>query len=325
MPNLFTMDTWQQYHEADEYDEDQSGKGWDWSSQSHQISCDVCRKSITRLEQRRQERFWNQCFCVEHRSDGTPECFSCRRLEGANAAEFLKLDDNRKICQDCFEFRGRCPIFLVDSTEMSRLSSLLGHGDGHGDGYGPQAGLTMYYPKPKIYVENVKSLSRRGNKIEVKVERETYKLYPPFTAVFILFGLPRAMMGSILAHELTHAWFMQTGVRHMKTKTEEGICQVIAHEFLRWFEAPEWEASSSNGNFSREPNSLSSGSKQAFDNWGYQALDYAIEDGTLPQEPNPLLSGSNWAFDNWGYRALDYAMDNGTLPHEPNPISCVIS
>lgn len=85
------------------------------------------------------------------------------------------------------------------------------------------------------------------------------------TAILVLFGLPRLLTGSILAHETTHvrasslpcckgrrctkhshqppygmplqAWLRMSGFaahRHLRPQVEEGLCQLIA---LLWLEA----------------------------------------------------------------------------------------
>jgi hypothetical protein len=53
------------------------------------------------------------------------------------------------------------------------------------------------------------------------------------TAILVLYGLPRLLTGSILAHELMHAWLrLAGGFPHMQPEVEEGICQVISYIWL---------------------------------------------------------------------------------------------
>ncbi|XLR70571.1 hypothetical protein S83_021243 [Arachis hypogaea] len=52
------------------------------------------------------------------------------------------------------------------------------------------------------------------------------------TAILILFGLPRLLTGSILAHEMMHAWLRLKGYRTLSQNVEEGICQVMAYMWL---------------------------------------------------------------------------------------------
>lgn len=52
----------------------------------------------------------------------------------------------------------------------------------------------------------------------------------------VLFGLPRLLTGSILAHECCHAYLRMAGYaahRHLEPQVEEGLCQLMA---LLWLE-----------------------------------------------------------------------------------------
>ena len=54
------------------------------------------------------------------------------------------------------------------------------------------------------------------------------------TAVLVLFGLPRDLTASILAHEAMHVWMKLTkSIPYpLPMKVEEGLCQVIANRYL---------------------------------------------------------------------------------------------
>lgn len=54
------------------------------------------------------------------------------------------------------------------------------------------------------------------------------------TAVLVLFGLPRDLTASILAHEAMHVWMSLTkSIPYpLPKKVEEGLCQVIANSYL---------------------------------------------------------------------------------------------
>lgn len=53
------------------------------------------------------------------------------------------------------------------------------------------------------------------------------------TAILVLYGLPWLLTGSILAHEVMHAWLRLSGYAHLTPKVEEGLCQLMA---LLWLE-----------------------------------------------------------------------------------------
>lgn len=58
--------------------------------------------------------------------------------------------------------------------------------------------------------------------------------------LLLLYGLPRLLSGSIMAHELMHAWLRMEGCMGLSLKVEEGLCQLMAclwldrqHELLK--------------------------------------------------------------------------------------------
>ncbi|KAI3427464.1 uncharacterized protein J3R85_009509, partial [Psidium guajava] len=53
------------------------------------------------------------------------------------------------------------------------------------------------------------------------------------TAILIcMVSLGMLLTGSILAHEMMHAWLRLEGYRNLSPEVEEGICQVLAHMWL---------------------------------------------------------------------------------------------
>jgi len=55
------------------------------------------------------------------------------------------------------------------------------------------------------------------------------------TAILVLFGMPRLLTGSIIAHELMHAWLKLSGLpadMQLLPMVEEGLCQLMAHLWL---------------------------------------------------------------------------------------------
>jgi hypothetical protein len=53
----------------------------------------------------------------------------------------------------------------------------------------------------------------------------------------VLYGLPKLATGSIMAHEMMHAYLRMCGVLELPLKTEEGMCQLMA--YLRLDYAPQ--------------------------------------------------------------------------------------
>lgn len=54
-----------------------------------------------------------------------------------------------------------------------------------------------------------------------------------FTCLYTHFLSHRLLTGSILAHEMMHAWLRLQGYPNLKPEIEEGICQVLAHMWLK--------------------------------------------------------------------------------------------
>jgi len=54
------------------------------------------------------------------------------------------------------------------------------------------------------------------------------------TGMLLLYGMPRTLCGSVLCHELTHAWFRLQGFPRLDLQSEEGTCQLMA---LLWTQA----------------------------------------------------------------------------------------
>ncbi|PNH07917.1 Chromosome-associated kinesin KIF4, partial [Tetrabaena socialis] len=50
--------------------------------------------------------------------------------------------------------------------------------------------------------------------------------------LLLLYGLPRLLAGSIIAHELMHAWLRMAGVVGLELRVEEGLCQLMAGLWL---------------------------------------------------------------------------------------------
>ena len=54
------------------------------------------------------------------------------------------------------------------------------------------------------------------------------------TALLVMYGLPRLLTGSILAHECMHAWFVLNYIDCSNKTVNEGLSQLMA---LIWIEA----------------------------------------------------------------------------------------
>ena len=52
------------------------------------------------------------------------------------------------------------------------------------------------------------------------------------TAILVQSGLSRLLTGSIIAHEVMHAWLRYRHVRELSLDGEEGLCQLMASLWL---------------------------------------------------------------------------------------------
>lgn len=114
--------------------------------------------------------------------------------------------------------------------------------------------------------QTVSTIARRprigGNRIlDMFTESRKLTRRCEVTAILILYGLPRLLTGSILAHELMHAWLRLNGFRTLSPDVEEGICQVLSHMWLE-SEVMAGSGSSSHGASTSSGISSSSSSKK---------------------------------------------------------------
>ncbi|KAL9260072.1 DA1-like protein [Drosera capensis] len=240
--------------------------------------CGVCSQFIPTnpagLIEYRAHPFWDQKYCPQHEHDGTPRCCSCERMEPRGMG-YVSLDDGRKLCLECLDsavmdtnecqplyqdiqrfYETLCmrveqqvPLLLVERQALNEAME----GEKHGHHHMPETrGLCLSEE------QTITSVLRRprtaGGKRTMNVITEPYKLTRrcEVTAILVLYGLPRLLTGSILAHEMMHAWLRLQGFRMLNPQIEEGICQVLAHMWL------ESQLKSSSGSSSDEASSSSS-------------------------------------------------------------------
>ncbi|KZV20211.1 hypothetical protein F511_01068 [Dorcoceras hygrometricum] len=298
--------------------------------ESYHPKCDVCqhfiRTNAAGLIEYRAHPFWSQKYCPSHEHDGTPRCCSCERMESWDSRS-AALNDGRKLCLECLDssimdtnecqpllrdiqdfFAGlnmevtqKIPILLV---ERQALNDAMG-GERHGHHHVPETrGLCLSEE------QTISTILRRprlgaGNKV-FGMRTEPYKLrrHCEVTAILILYGLPRLLTGSILAHEMMHAWLRLNGYQTLRQDVEEGICQVMAN---MWLESQSQSSSdtSSSGRGLRSPferklamflkNQIATDTSEIYGN-GFRAANQAV-----------LKFGLR--------RTLDHMRETGKFPH----------
>uniref|UniRef100_A0A7C9ENY7 LIM zinc-binding domain-containing protein n=1 Tax=Opuntia streptacantha TaxID=393608 RepID=A0A7C9ENY7_OPUST len=238
--------------------------------EQHHPRCDVCKNFIPTnpagLIEYRAHPFWMQKYCPSHEHDMTPRCCSCERMEPRDT-KYLVLDDGRKLCLECLDssimdtnecqplyieirefYEGlnmkvqqQIPLLLVERQALNEAME----GEKQGHHHLPETrGLCLSEE------QTVRTILRRpriggGHRI-IDMITEPYRLVRrcEVTAILILFGLPRLLTGSILAHEMMHAWLRLNGYPNLTPEVEEGICQVLAH---MWLESEIMAGSGSSG------------------------------------------------------------------------------
>ncbi|KAK9165622.1 hypothetical protein Scep_000813 [Stephania cephalantha] len=201
----------------------------------------------------RAHPFWNQKYCPSHEHDGTPRCCSCERMEPRDT-QYIFLGDGRRLCLECLDsavmdtnecqplymdiqefYEGlnmkvtqQVPLLLVERTALNEAME----GEKHGHHHMPETrGLCL---SEEQTISTILRRPRIGGGRIIDMITEPYRLTRrcEVTAILILYGLPRLLTGSILAHEMMHAWLRLNGFRTLPPDVEEGICQVLAHMWL---------------------------------------------------------------------------------------------
>lgn len=253
--------------------------------EKHHPRCDVCKNFIPSnaagLIEYRAHPFWLQKYCPSHERDGTPRCCSCERMEPTDT-RYLALEDGRKLCLECLDssimdthecqplyleiqefYEGlnmkveqQVPLLLVEKQALNEAME----GEKNGHHHMPETrGLCLSEE------QTISVISRRpriGGFRIIDMFTEPYRLIRrcEVTAILILYGLPRLLTGSILAHEMMHAWLRLNGYPNLSPDVEEGICQVLAH---MWLESEILAGSGSSAASSSSASSSSSSSPES--------------------------------------------------------------
>ncbi|KAJ1393205.1 Zinc finger, LIM-type [Sesbania bispinosa] len=284
----------------------------------------------------RAHPFWIQKYCPSHEHDNTPRCCSCERMEPQEAG-YIALKDGRKLCLECLDsaimdtsecqplyadiqkfyeslnmrLDQQIPLLLVERQALNEARE----GEKNGHYHMPETrGLCLS--------EELSTISRRprhgtGNRA-LDTRTQPYKLTSrcDVTAILILYGLPRLLTGSILAHEMMHAWLRLKGFRTLSQDVEEGICQVLAHMWL------ESELSSASGsNFVSTSSSSASyaarkGKRPDFERKLGEFFKHQIESDISPVYGDGFRAGYR-AVRKYGLqRTLHHIRMTGSFPYE---------
>ncbi|KAG5123485.1 hypothetical protein AAZX31_11G061100 [Glycine max] len=317
--------------------------------EKHHPRCDVCKNFIptnsSGLIEYRAHPFWLQKYCPSHELDGTSRCCSCERMEPRDT-KYLLLDDGRKLCLECLDssimdthecqplyleiqefYEGlnmkleqQIPMLLVERQALNEAME----GEKNGHHHLPETrGLCLSEE------QTVTTISRRpriaAGYRAIDMITEPYRLIRccEVTAILVLYGLPRLLTGSILAHEMMHAWLRLKGYPNLSPEVEEGICQVLAH---MWLESELYSgfgndgASSSTSSLSSSSPSSSSvstkkGKRSDFEKKLGDFFKHQIESDTSSAYGDGFRLG-NQAMVKYGLkRTLDHIHMTGSFPY----------
>ncbi|WOH10683.1 hypothetical protein DCAR_0730153 [Daucus carota subsp. sativus] len=310
----------------------------------HHPKCDVCKNFIPTnaagLIEYRAHPFWEQKYCPSHEHDMTPRCCSCERMEPRDT-RYLLLDDGRKLCLECLDssimdthecqplyleiqdfYEGllmkveqQIPLLLVERQALNEAME----GEKHGHHHMPETrGLCLSEE------QTISTISRRpkigaGYRI-IDMITEPYRLIREceVTAILILYSLPRLLTGSILAHEMMHAWLRLKGYPNLSPEVEEGICQVLAH---MWLDSEIMAGSGSNmastssaSSSSSAPPSSKKGKRSDFEKKLGEFFKHQIESDTSAAYGDGFREGNKAVLKYGLRRTLDHIRLTGCFP-----------
>ncbi|XP_009364310.2 protein DA1-like isoform X2 [Pyrus x bretschneideri] len=309
--------------------------------ESYHPKCDVCKHFIPTnpagLIEYRAHPFWVQKYCPAHEIDNTPRCGSCERME-ARDTRYVPLDDGRKLCLECLDSAvmdtSECQPLYLDIQEFyeglnmkleQQVPLLLVERQALNEARGGERNGHYHMPETRGLClseeQTISTISRwprfgAGHQA-AELITEPYKLTRrcEVTAILILYGLPRLLTGSILAHEMMHAWLRLKGYQPLRQDVEEGICQVLAH---MWLEAE--LMSGSGGNAASTSSSSSSrtskkGTKSPFESKLGGFFLHQLETDMSPVYGDGFRAGQQ-AVQKYGLRStLEHIRMTGLFPY----------
>lgn len=313
----------------------------------HHPRCDVCKIFIPQnsagLIEYRAHPFWLQKYCPSHERDGTPRCCSCQRMESTDT-KYLLLDDGRKLCLECLDsaimdthecqplyleiqefYEGlhmkieqQIPMLLVERQALNEAME----GEKNGHHHLPETrGLCLSEEQTVPTILRRPSIGAGYRVIDMITEPFRLIRRCEVTAILVLYGLPRLLTGSILAHEMMHAWLRLKGYGNLRPEVEEGICQVLAHmwldsEIYSGSGSEEASSSSTSSSSSSSPSSTSSkkGKRSDFEKELGKFFKHQIESDSSPAYGDGFREGNQAVLKYGLRRTLDHIRITGSYP-----------
>ncbi|CAB80352.1 putative protein [Arabidopsis thaliana] len=286
----------------------------------------------------RAHPFWMQKYCPSHERDGTPRCCSCERMEPKDT-KYLILDDGRKLCLECLDSAimdtHECqPLYLEIrefyeglhmKVEQSNSYAFGGEisskrameGEKHGHHHLPETrGLCLSEEQTVTTVLRRPRIGAGYKLIDMITEPCRLIRRCEVTAILILYGLPRLLTGSILAHEMMHAWLRLNGYPNLRPEVEEGICQVLAH---MWLESETYAGSTlvdiaSSSSSAVVSASSKKGERSDFEKKLGEFFKHQIESDSSSAYGDGFRQGNQAVLKHGLRRTLDHIRLTGTFP-----------
>ncbi|XP_042510516.1 protein DA1-related 2-like isoform X2 [Macadamia integrifolia] len=293
--------------------------------------CYACRHPITEHEFSLSGRnpYHKSCFKQLHH----PKCEVCHNYSWK--ARYISLGDGRSLCFECMESAimdtGDCqplyhsirdyyegmnmkldqqiPMLLVERQALNE--AIEGEKNGHqqmpetrGLCLSEEQTVSAIHQRPRIGGNRLIGMKKYSQKLTRKCE---------VTAILVLYGLPRLLTGSILAHELMHGWLRLKGYCNLIPEVEEGICQVLSH---MWLESEVMPGSRGMPSTSTAPSSSSSkkGRKSDVENKLGEFFMHQIAQDTSTAYGEGFRA-ANAAVNRYGLRrTLDHIRLTGNVP-----------
>ncbi|KAG2446250.1 hypothetical protein HXX76_000842 [Chlamydomonas incerta] len=230
----------------------------------HHPVCTVCGTFIPADRDGRiafkEAGFWRERYCHGHAEADIVRCCACSRLQ-KKGEEWAPLPDGRPLCLGCLgsvcldtadaqplygelmdwyraDMRlphtgGKPPLLLVDGPTLNEHAAREGRDDSAGAPVFHVRGLcvaTVYTSIPTIRRGNGGALQTIATALSQSAAAALGggSVRCDVKCILLLYGLPRLLTGSIMAHELMHAWLRQAGCVGLPLKVEEGLCQLMA-------------------------------------------------------------------------------------------------
>jgi hypothetical protein len=246
------------------------------------IRCTLCSACLEG-HYLRHSFFEDEKYCLTHEQiEARKKCFTCSRLEPVGVA-FVELPDSRVSCLECLssavmssdeaaqlysqavdflesdlhlkippELR-TVPVLVVDVHSLNEQAA-QGRTSHHGSSIDYRRGgvgsvtrgltLSRAFSVEHFGLGDMVFSFERGFQMGPRSLKRV-DIHREVTAILILYGLPRDLSSSILAHEAMHAWLrlQKDFALDVEMMAEEGMCQFVSHRYVSYLDKQKGQSS----------------------------------------------------------------------------------